>query len=544
MSTRIRTDAKDWPLRGEGRKVTGKSKSSGKGAAGAQDDREEASAVDATPEAAEGDIGTPDESDVAEREGVAVTEEDATADDDAEPGATPGGASSVDATRDPDDETGTPDEDELSERDGVAATAADDDETPGDVTDGNGNGETDDVYLGDDFAGDDPSALGTHEEDVIVADDEATDPDRDETATIEAFGDAPPAGIVPGSGHDGAQPATTGRRGGFVPLLLGGVLAGLLGFGAAWLLLGAGGDAGLAERGELAARLSEIESRLESLGGAEPVDLGPLETRQNELDARGQQVATDLQAMRDENAAAVSRIDEIAARIDEMTGRVEELEARPIYEAGDTRAAMETQLQAFRDTVASAADEVRAELAALREEAARMRDEAERMQAEAEAAMSDADRRSALAAVAAALESGEPYADAVARLEDPGEALTAPADTGVPTLASLQESFAPAARAALAAAPVEAEADAGAVDRVAAFLARHTNARSLAPQEGENVNATLSRAEAALNAGDLETALAELETLPQEARDAMADWIGAARTRQQAVSALNDLEGA
>ena len=83
--------------------------------------------------------------------------------------------------------------------------------------------------------------------------------------------------------------------------------------------------------------------------------------------------------------------------------------------------------------------------------------------------------------------------------------------------------------------------EATATDRVAAFLRRHTNARSLAPRDGDDVDAILSRAEAALSSGDVAGALAELETLPPEAAAPMQNWIDDAESRAAATAAMNEL---
>ena len=77
--------------------------------------------------------------------------------------------------------------------------------------------------------------------------------------------------------------------------------------------------------------------------------------------------------------------------------------------------------------------------------------------------------------------------------------------------------------------------------RLAAFVRRQTNARSLSPQEGDDADAVLSRAEAALRDGDLGAALAELEALPDAAKPALSDWISAAEERRDAVSAVESL---
>ena len=118
--------------------------------------------------------------------------------------------------------------------------------------------------------------------------------------------------------------------------------------------------------------------------------------------------------------------------------------------------------------------------------------------------------RAALAELIAAAESGEPAAEALSRLPEAPEAL-APLAEGIAPLPILQAEFAPAARAALAARPIAPDASLG--ERVTAFFSSQTGARSLAPREGNDVDAVLSRAEAQLRAGDLTGTLAELDLL-------------------------------
>jgi hypothetical protein len=76
---------------------------------------------------------------------------------------------------------------------------------------------------------------------------------------------------------------------------------------------------------------------------------------------------------------------------------------------------------------------------------------------------------------------------------------------------------------------------------VEGFFRRQLGVRSLEAQEGEGTDAVLSRAEAALDAGDLETALAELEALSPEARAPFEDWIAGAEARVIIQGAASDL---
>jgi hypothetical protein len=65
--------------------------------------------------------------------------------------------------------------------------------------------------------------------------------------------------------------------------------------------------------------------------------------------------------------------------------------------------------------------------------------------------------------------------------------------------------------------------------------------RSLEPREGDDTDAILSRAEAALAGGRLGDALAEIETLPEAARAATSDWAARATARHDALAAAEEL---
>ena len=147
-----------------------------------------------------------------------------------------------------------------------------------------------------------------------------------------------------------------------------------------------------------------------------------------------------------------------------------------------------------------------------------------------------AERETALAAIKASLDNGTAFSDALAVFPDASDDLKLVADKGVATLSGLSETYPDAARAALSSVQ-NVPADASATERFTAFLKRQTNARSLAPREGDDPDAILSRVEAALAEGDLATVLNELGPLPDPAKAAMSDWISAVSTRDAAVRA-------
>jgi hypothetical protein len=105
----------------------------------------------------------------------------------------------------------------------------------------------------------------------------------------------------------------------------------------------------------------------------------------------------------------------------------------------------------------------------------------------------------------------------------------------------LIEEFPEVARKALSAVRVTETEGADGTNRIATFFANQLGARSVAPREGDDADAVLSRAEAALRSGDLSAAIAELSSLPDVAQSALADWQNSAETRLEAKTAADAL---
>ena len=188
----------------------------------------------------------------------------------------------------------------------------------------------------------------------------------------------------------------------------------------------------------------------------------------------------------------------------------------------------------------SIADQV-AEMETQRQEISTLAQQAVDAERAADEKASLAENRAAAATLASAVSSGEPYAEALGALSgvDVPDALSANAETGVPTAAELTESFPPAAREALAAA--RADGTDGAGGGLSGFLTSQLGMRSVTPREGDGPDAVLSRAQAAVTAGDFDTALQEISTLPDAAKSALSDWTQSAQTRVDAVSAADSL---
>jgi hypothetical protein len=185
---------------------------------------------------------------------------------------------------------------------------------------------------------------------------------------------------------------------------------------------------------------------------------------------------------------------------------------------------------------------LRAALNAQKSELSGMIDRAREDEAAAAEMARKARATGALAELRVALGTGAPYAEAMAGVTAAGvdlpPVLSEHAEEGLITLDRLIETFPEAARSALRAARSQG-GDAG--GGVVAFLERQLAVRSVAPREGDDADAVLSRAEAAVRAGDIDTALSELSGLAGAAKEEMQGWIATAQTRQDAVRAVDDL---
>lgn len=138
------------------------------------------------------------------------------------------------------------------------------------------------------------------------------------------------------------------------------------------------------------------------------------------------------------------------------------------------------------------------------------------------------------------LQQGGPTAEAGAALEAAGVETAQPLPAELPSLAALKADFDDAARAGLKAA-LQDQPQSGAAG-IGAFLRAQTGARSVTPRAGNDPDAILSRAGAAVNNDDIAGALDEIATLPQPAQDAMHDWIAGAEAWRDARAAADSIK--
>ncbi len=300
----------------------------------------------------------------------------------------------------------------------------------------------------------------------------------------------------------------------FIPMLLGGLLAGAIGYGVSYL---------------------QYADQEAAAPAATPQDIAAL--REEIAALPGPTDTSDL-------SAAITGLTDTTARIDSeiaaLAARVETVERQPSGDGTLPQTAVdafEADMQNLRDQIGTQQEELAVLLETTRAEAVAIEQNA------VEAARA-ATAKASLARVQGALESGAPLGSLLGELESAlggaaPEALTAVSD-GAPTLGSLQSEFPAAARMALSDARAEG-VDGEGTSGLGSFLRNQLDVRSVAPKEGEGVDATLSRAEAALREGRLNDALSEVATLPEVARAAMSDWLTKAEARAAAIDAADTL---
>lgn len=345
------------------------------------------------------------------------------------------------------------------------------------------------------------------------------------------------------------------QRGGFFPMVLGGAVAAGLGFGAAAVVLPniltppeppkldtSAFEGQIATQNE---RITSLTAQLEELKS--DTTLADLAAAQSDLAA---QLATQIQATTD---AFNERIGLESARLETLDARLVELEKRPVEDGAASALALQAfgrEMTTLREEIAAnreANATAQAAIAAAAEQAASQISSVEAravaLKEEAETVGQHAAARAALSRAQAALESGTSLEESLADFKSAGVAvpdILSEQAASVPSFAALRTSFPIAARKALAASLKETAGE-NAWDRVGAFLKSQTGARSLSPRAGDDADAVLSRAEAALHASDLEMAVAELAKLPETGQAQMAEWVAMAQRRIAVTAAIADI---
>jgi hypothetical protein len=260
---------------------------------------------------------------------------------------------------------------------------------------------------------------------------------------------------------------------------------------------------------------------LESAPAAAP-DEGALQAVQDRLVQLEESVAETAAGAPSNEAGA-----RLAARLNALAGEIEALKRG----APPDLSGLENGLAELRREVGALSSEMeglpRADRIASIE--AKLGETSE--QAEKAAALGPAVAADALAAAA---DAGRPFTSELAALQALGvdaevAALEPHAATGMPTLAAIRARFETEVTGLDLSQPVAEGA--GALDRLLESARGLVEVRPAHPTEGADPAAVVTRIRAALAAGDLKTALAEWNTLPEAIRARTADWAKIGETR-------------
>lgn len=305
-----------------------------------------------------------------------------------------------------------------------------------------------------------------------------------------------------------------------------------------------------------AADLSGIERRLAAIPA--PADLRPLEGRIEGLTGRvaaaesraAEALARPLPdpagfAPRAAIEGLTSRADRQSERLDAVAARQQAADAEAIRRTEDLARGIGERLAAAEraeaERIAAAATALEARLRGSESQIATRLAALEAAQARVAAVESRATRLAAFDALRLRLDAGQPLGPTLAALPAAPAALTRFATAAPPTEASLRLTFEAAARAARAASEPARDGQGmldSAVSRLSGLV---TVRRGDQIVWGDAAAAEIEGARRALEAGDIDAALARIDRLPPAAKAAMADWVDHARALGAARAALATL---
>ncbi|UFN50410.1 hypothetical protein LPC08_07265 [Roseomonas sp. OT10] len=275
---------------------------------------------------------------------------------------------------------------------------------------------------------------------------------------------------------------------------------------------------------QLDSRLAAIEGRQAEAGRLIEQRAATADTRIAEAERRAEQRTTTAEAAFQQRIAAAEK--QLADRI------------------GAAEAAVQPRLAALDQSIAQRVEAANQEMDRRMEAQAAALDQRlatiDQRLRQAEAAERRVGFLAARGAIQAALEAGRPLGGALAGLPGtPPAPLARYASAAPPTEASLRLSFEEAARAARDAAQPQGQGVMdSALSRIQGLV---TVRRGEEVVVGDRVSGELEIARRALEAGDLEAAIARLERLPPPSKAAMEGWLAQARGLQAARNALGEL---
>jgi hypothetical protein len=323
-----------------------------------------------------------------------------------------------------------------------------------------------------------------------------------------------------------------------------------------------------ASGGDLLSRLEALEAEVEGQGatqaqlpGGDDSQLAQLEQRLAALESAGSGAAPSdeggavlqeaVTALQERLAALATRLPEDTqsrlSQIDERLGAAEQAESRLQQLSSSV-----DQLTQKLNTDEQQSQDLATQLSALSERLTGAENKLD-------AALRNRNRASALALIVgqleAAIDEARPYQSQIETLtamtqdsatsgddaiEQAVSALEPGAAAGVPSIATLRQSFGPVANEIVHAA--RAPDGDNLLDRATDNLMRLVTVRPVGNDvRGDTAEARVARAEAALDQGDLASAVAELDQLDGRPAEAAADWLSQAKLRLGADQAVAKL---
>ncbi len=366
-------------------------------------------------------------------------------------------------------------------------------------------------------------------EDVPVISDAEIVVENKSQVDVEAKSTDTPAQVEADSltSQDQKNPKKT--KSSFVPLVLGGAIAGAIGFGAAVLFPNLYSTKADAVPMVAVGDFEALQARVDAL---------PKVLSQEEVAAIFYQ---ELEVIAEQVSGIERRIEEVSSRLDlalETPAEAGALSPAALAEYQQEIVSLRAELDAQQTSLSQMVSQASSQL-----EAAQV--QSQQFEASAAEVARSATLSLALAKVQTAIETGAPYQAVLSEFSaalgnEVPEAIAQNAGEGVSTQAALVADFDIAADSALAVARAEG-VDGEERTAFGAFLRSQFDVRSVTPQEGTSVDAILSRAQAALNDARLVDALAEVRSLPEVARAEMVDWISRAEARAAVVAAVDEL---
>jgi hypothetical protein len=317
-----------------------------------------------------------------------------------------------------------------------------------------------------------------------------------------------------------------------LPFLVGGLLAGGIGFGVALL-------PGYLNPSDSMAPVLATQIQLSEQIEAQSVRIKALQVEPNPVDFSGEVAALtgEVTAIRaDLTALKIAQNDQMQI----LFQQIDILEKRPLAEGVSPLAiaTYERELAQLRADIGQAANEAASKIEATKAAAEALESNAVKLSREGTVT-------SALNAIRVAVETGASYdaaladLDAVTDLEIP-TSLSEHASKGVTSLSILQNQFPAVARVALKLVrqeqgPAEGEND------VVAFFKAQLGVRSLKAKEGTSADAVLSRAQVAVDVSNLGVALSEIAALSDAGQGSLREWSQAVAQRLEVLAALQEL---